>query len=120
MQENDSTINWKLVGYTVGGCWMIFAFMFLPGKKIGLFLNPLPIVLKGLTAIIVYGYVGGIRGEVEIVFVYWSVMGLLLAWCLHKSKRNPLTVIAIIAIAGGLHVFLSTLALFPAMIIAGR
>ena len=119
---NDSAIDGKLIAYPVIGCWMIFASTFLLlGKQIGLFLNPLPILLKGLAAIIVYGYVGGIRvGDVETIFVYWSVIGLLLAWCLHKTKRNPSTVITIIAVAGGLHVILSVLALFPAMLLGGR
>jgi len=36
--DMDSVIpdlNWKLVGYTVGGCWIIIAFMFLVDRKIG-------------------------------------------------------------------------------------
>lgn len=121
VQVNDSAVNWKLVAYTVGGCWIIFAFMFVQGKTLGVFLNPLPILLKGLAGIIVYGYVGGIRvGDVETIFVYWNVIGLLLAWCLHRSKRNPTIVITIITIAGVVHIVLSALALFPAMLFAGR
>ena len=121
VRVNDSAINWKLVGYAVASCWMMFAVTFLPGKQIGLFLNPLPILLKGLAGIVVYGYVGGFRfGNVETIFVYWNVIGLLLAWCLHKSKRKPGTVIAIITVAAVLHVVLSALALFPTMLLAGR
>ena len=121
VRVNDSPINWKLVGYTVAGCWMMFAVPFMLGKQMGLFLNPLPLLLKGLAAILIYGYVGGIRfGNVETIFIYWSVIGLLLAWCLHKSKRKPSTVVTIIAVTGMLHVLLSALALFPAMILAGR
>lgn len=119
---NDSAINWKLVGYTVAGCWIMFALTFLPGKQLGLFLNPLPILLKGLAGIVVYGYVGGFRffGDVETIFVYWNVVGLLLAWCLHKTKSKPGVLIAIITTAAVLHVVLSALALFPTMLLAGR
>ena len=112
-------VNWKLVGYTVGGCWIVFALTFVQGKKIGMFLNPLPILLKSLVGIIVYGYVGGTRWAVETIFVYWTVIGLLLAWFLHLSKHKPAT-ITIITVAGMLHVVLSVLALFPAMLLAGR
>ena len=118
---HDSAINWKLVGYTVSGCWIIFALMFLEGKTLGVFLNPLPILLKGLVGIIVFGYVGGIGGgDVETIFVYWNVIGLLLAWCFHKTKRNAETVSAIITTAVLVHVVLSALAFFPAMLLAGR
>lgn len=86
-----------------------------------MFLNPLPILLKGLAGIIVYGYVGGTSGwDVEIIFVYWSAIGLVLAWCLHRFERNAVTAMAIIAVAGVVHVGLSALALFPAMLLAGR
>jgi hypothetical protein len=44
----------------------------------------------------------------------------VLAWCLHKFQRNPVNVTAIIAVAGVVHVGLSVLAFFPAMLIAGR
>jgi len=45
----SSSINWRLVGYTVGGCWLLFASMFLLlGKQIAMFLNPLPVLVKGL------------------------------------------------------------------------
>ena len=125
MQEvpvNDSAINWKLVGYTLAGCWVMFALTFLPGKQLGLFLNPLPILLKGLAGIVVFGYVGGFRffGDVETIFVYWTVIGLLLAWCLHKGQRTPGLVVVIITVTAVLHVVLSALALFPTMLLAGR
>jgi hypothetical protein len=114
-------VNWKLVAYTVGGCWLVFAFLFLPGKQIGLFLNPFPIVLKGLIGGAIYGYVGAAGGrDIETIFVYWTMLGLVLAWCLHKFQRNPVNVTAIIAVAGVVHVGLTVLAFFPAMLIAGR
>ena len=114
-------VNWKLVGYAVGGCWLVFAFLFLPGKQIGLFLNPFPIVLKALIGGAIYGYVGAAGGwDIETIFVCWTVIGLVLAWCLHKFKRNPVNVTPIIAVVGVVHVGLSALALFPAMLIAGR
>ena len=114
---NDSGIDGKLVSFTVGGCWMIFAIMCMAGKNICLFLNPLPLVLKGLTGIVVYGYVGGIGGgDLETVFVYWTVIGLFLSWCFHKTNRWW----TIIAIAAVVQLVLSGLALFPAMLLAGR
>jgi hypothetical protein len=114
-------VNWKLVAYTVGGCWVIFAFLFLPGKQFGLFLNPFPIVLKALVGGLIFGYVGAAGGrDIETIFLYWTLMGLMLAWCLHKFKRNPVNVTAIIGVAGVVHVVVSVLALFPAMLIAGR
>lgn len=119
--EQTDGINWKLVAYTVGGCWVAFALTFLQGKKLGVFLNPLPIFIKSLAGIIILGYVGGTSGwEVETIFVYWNLLGLLLAWCLHKSNRKPMTVITIVAIAGVIHLVLSALALFPTMFFAGR
>lgn len=116
------TVNWKLFAYTLGGCWLIFASMFLLlGEQIAMFLNPLPILLKGLAGGLIYGYVGATSGwDVEIIFVYWSVIGLVLACCLHRFERNAVNVMAIIAIAGVVHVGLSALALFPAMLLAGR
>ena len=119
--EQTPGINWKLVAFTVGGCWVIFALTFLQGRDIGVFVNPLPILVKGLAGIIIFGYVGGTSGwEVETIFVYWNLLGLLVAWCLHKTNRNPMTVIAIIGIAVVVHLGLSALALFPTMIFAGR
>jgi hypothetical protein len=115
-------MNWKLVGYTLAGCWMMCALTFLPGKQIGLFLNPLPILLKGLAGIVVFGYVGGFRffGDVGTIFVYWNVIGLLLAWSLHKTQHIPGAVNVIVTVAAVLHVVLSALALFPTMLLAGR
>jgi hypothetical protein len=122
MPVKGSSINWKLVGYTVGGCWLLFASMFvLLGKQIAMFLNPLPILVKGLAGGLIYGYVGATSGwDVETIFIYWSVIGLVLAWCLHRFERNTMTVITIIAITCVVHVGISALALFPAMLLAGR
>jgi len=118
---NDSAITWRPVGYTVAGCWMVFALMCLAGKQLCLFLNPLPLLIKGIAGIVVYGYVGGTRGwDLEIVFVYWTMIGLILSWCFHKSKRSPRVIMTIIAIAAGLHLVLSALAFIPAMLLAGR
>lgn len=114
---NESAIDGKLVSYTVGGCWMIFALMYLPGKNICLFLNPLPLLLKAVVGILVYGYVGGTGGwELETVFVYWTLVGLFLSWCFHKTDRWG-TIITIAAMA---QLVLSALAFFPAMLLAGR
>ena len=48
---NDSGTNWRLVAYTVGGCWLIPAAMLLLGKQLFLFLNPFPIVVEGIIGI---------------------------------------------------------------------
>ena len=96
---------------------MVFALMCLGGKTLCLFLNPLPLLLKGIAGIVVYGYVGGTRGwNLETIFLYWTVLGLTLSWCFHKSERSSL----IIAIAAGVHLVLSVLAFIPAMLLAGR
>lgn len=117
VRVNDSSINWKLVSYSVGGCWLIFACTYLQGKTLTMFLNPLPILLKGMVGGIIYGYVGATGGwDVETVFIYWTVIGLLLCWCLHKYESRT----APIVIIGGIHVVLSVLAWFPAMLLAGR
>ena len=120
--QNDSGTNWRIVGYTVGGCWLIFASMFLLlGKQIAMFLNPLPILLNALAGMLIYGHVGGTSGgDVEIIFVYWSVIGLVLAWCLHRFERNVVTVSTITGVTAVVHVGLSALALFPNMLLAGR
>lgn len=116
---NDSAINWKVVAYTVGGCWLIFAFMFLLlGKDLAVFLNPFPIVVKGVVGIVIYGYVGSTSGrDVETIFVYWTLVGLALSWLLHKIKRyRPV----IFVLAAFLHLVLSALTLFPMMLFNGR
>jgi hypothetical protein len=92
---NNSAINWKLVAYTVGGCWLIFAFMLLLGKQLALFLNPLPLLVKGIFGMLVHGYVGSTSGyNLEAIFVYWTLVGTGLSWLIHNSKCKPATVIA--------------------------
>jgi hypothetical protein len=91
--------------------------MLLLGKQLAVFLNPLPIVVKGILGILVYGYVGSTGGQnLEAIFVYWTLVGLGLSWLLHNSKRRP----AIIAFAALLHLVLFALTLFPMMILNGR
>ena len=114
---NDSEINWKVVAYTVAGCWLIFAFMLLLGEQLAEFLNPLPILVKGIFGGLVYGYVGSTSGHnVEAIFVYWMLVGLGLSWLLHKSRKRA----AIIAFTALLHLVLFALTLFPMMILNGR
>ena len=91
--------------------------LLLLGKELALFLNPFPIVVKGIFGILVYGYVGSTSGRnVEAVFVYWTLVGLGLSWLLHKK----LNLTAIITLTAVLHLVLSALTLFPMMIINGR
>ena len=91
--------------------------MLLLGKQLAVFLNPLPILVKGIFGILVYGYIGSTSGRnLEAIFVYWTLVGLGLSWLLHNSKSRP----AIIAFAAMLHLLMSGLALFPMMILGGR
>ena len=115
----DSAINWRVVTYTVGGCWLIFVLMFvLLGRDIALFLNPFPIVVKAIFGVLLYGYVGGTSGRnVETVLIYWTFVGLCLSWLFHKIRhKHALIVVAAVMI----HIVVSALSLFPMMIINGR
>ena len=115
---NDSAINWKPVAYTVGVCWLIFAFMLLLGEQFFVFLNPLPIVVKGIFGMLVFGYEGSTSGRnLEAIFVYWTLVGLGLSLLLHNSKRKPAAIIAFTAL---LHLVLFALTLFPMMLLFGR
>lgn len=116
---NDSVINWRVVACTVGGCWLVFALMWLVlGEQLAVFLNPLPLFVKAIFGILVYGYVGGLGGRnIETIFVYWTLVGLGLSWLFHKFERKSvmITVVALL-----LHLVLSALTLFPVMLINGR
>lgn len=92
--------------------------MLLPGKQLAMFLNPLPIVVKGIFGILVYGYVGSTSGwNLEAIFVYWTLVGLGLSWLLHNTKLKPAVILAFTAL---LHLVLFALTLFPMMILNGR
>ena len=113
---NDSAIKWKVVAYTVGGCWLIFGVTALLGVA-GLF-SPMPLLVKAVWGIIVYGYVGSTSGHhLEAIFVYWTLFGVWLSWRLHKSARNPKRIIAQGAV---LHLVLWAVALPLIMILGGR
>lgn len=91
--------------------------LILPGEQLTLFLNPLALFVKAILGILIYGYVGGTGGwNVEIIFVYWTLVGLGLSWLFHKldSKAAVIFVIAI------LHAVLSALTMFPMMFLNGR
>ena len=108
-----------MVTYTVGGCWLIFGFMLLLlGRDIALFLNPFPILVKGIFGMLVYGYVGSTGGRnIETVFIYWTFVGLVVSWLFHKLPHARAVIIAVVAV---LHVVLAALSLFPMMLINGR
>ena len=116
---NDSSINWRMVIYSVGSCWLIFGLMLvLLGRSFTLFLNPLPLLVKAIFGMIVFGYVGGTGGwEIETVFVYWTLFGLSLAWLFHQFRSNREWIIVGAAM---LHVILAALSLVPMMLIGGR
>ena len=118
MSSQDSAINWRIVVYTIAGCWLIFGLMLvLLGEKLAVFLNPLPILIKAIFGGLIYGYVGGTKGwNAETIFVYWTLVGIGLSWLLHK-KINPAVIIIVAAV---LHVILSVLSLLPMMLIGGR
>jgi hypothetical protein len=116
---NDSAINWRVVACTVGCCWLVFALMWwLLGEQLAVFLNPLPLFVKAIFGIIVYGYVGGAGGgTIETIFVYWTLVGLGLSWLFHKIEGKSAM---IIVVAFFLHLVLSALTLIPMMLINGR
>ncbi len=92
--------------------------MLLLGEQLAMFLNPLPIVVKGIFGMLVYGYVGSTGGRnLEAIFVYWTLVGVWLSWRFHNSKRKPAVIIAQTA---ALHLVFFALALFPMMILGGR
>ena len=114
---NVSAINWRLVASTVGCCWLVFALMWLLlGGQLAVFLNPLPLFVKAVCGILIYGYVGGIGvGNIATILVYWTLVGLGLSWLFHKLDDKS-TVITIFAIV---HVVLSALTLIPMMLLNG-
>ena len=116
---NDSSTNWRMVIYSVGSCWLIFGLMLvLLGRSFTLFLNPLPLLVKAIFGIIVFGYVGGTRGwNIETVFVYWTLLGLSLSWSFHQFKTKRAWIIVGAAMV---HLILAALSLFPMMLINGR
>ena len=78
VRVDDSAIDWKLISYTVGSCWSIFFLTYLGGMTLTLFLNPLPIVVKGLAGGLIYGYVGA---PVAGILKPFSSTGPCLAYC---------------------------------------
>ena len=119
----DSKINWKLIAYAVGGCWLMFAVLYPLGLALRLkflvFLaTPFPIVAKAIFGGLVYGYAGSTRKhDLAAVFVYWTLLGLVLSWLLHKSKRKPTFIIGLISV---IHIVLSLLTFFPMVLLGGR
>jgi len=92
--------------------------MCLMGGTFAVFFNPIPIVVKGMVGGAIYGYVGSTSGHnPEAIFVYWTVFGLLLSWCLRKTTSKRVLIIIVAAV---LHFVASAIALFPAMLMGGR
>ena len=93
--------------------------MLLLGEQLFVFLNPLPLLVKAIFGMLVFGYMGSSGGrtlDFIAIFVYWTLVGLGLSWLLHNSKRKP----AIIALTALLHLVLFALTLFPMMLLVGR
>ena len=106
----------------MGGCWLIFALLYLLGIALRLplifYLSPFPIVVKAIFGGLVYGFVGSTSGhDVEAVFVYWTLVGVWLSWWLHKSKWKPAVIIGLTAL---LHLVLAAFAFFPMVLLGGR
>jgi predicted cobalt transporter CbtA len=111
---NDSAINWRVVARTVGGCWLTFVLMWLLlGEQLAVFLNPVPLFVKAIAGILVYGYVGG---NIAAIFVYWTLVGLVLSWLFHKFDDKS-SVVMVFAL---LHLVVSALMLIPMMFLNGR
>lgn len=88
----------------------------LLGEHLAVFLNPLPLFLKAIFGILVYGYVGGVGGEnILAIFIYWTVIGLGLSWLFHKIERESALIVVAL-----LHLVLSALTLVPMMLVNGR
>lgn len=90
----------------------------LLGEQLAVFLNPLPLFVKAIFGILVYGYVGGTGGwNIETIFVYWTLVGLGLSWLFHKIEGKSAMIIAVVAFS---HLVLSALTLIPMMLLNGR
>ena len=90
----------------------------LLGEQFAVFLNPLPLFVKAIFGILVYGYVGGTGGwNIETIFVYWTLVGLGLSWLFHKFEGKSAM---IVVVAFFLHLVLSALTLIPTMLLGGR
>jgi hypothetical protein len=110
-------LNWRVVARAVGGCWLVVVLMLLLfGKQLTVFLNPLPLFVKAIFGILIYGYAGGIGGgAIETIFVYWTLAGLALSWLFHKIEGKS-TVVTVFVLS---HVVLSALTLIPMMLLNG-
>lgn len=88
----------------------------LLGEQLAVFLNPLPLFVKAICGILIFGYAGGIGGgNIETILVYWTLVGLGLSWLFHRleDKSAMITVVALI------HLVLSALTLIPMMFLNG-
>lgn len=89
----------------------------LLGEQLAVFLNPLPLFVKAIFGILVYGYVGGAGGgPIATIFVYWTLIGLGLSWLFHKIESKAATITGV----AFLHLALSALTLIPMMLLNGR
>lgn len=88
----------------------------LLGEQLAVFFNPLPLFVKAIFGILVYGYVGGTGGgNIQTIFVYWTLIGLGLSWLFHRIEAKP----AMIMVVTFLHLVLSALTLIPMMLLNG-
>jgi len=77
-------IDWKAVAYTVGGCWMICGLTGILGSAP----HVAPVAI--LVAAVVDWVLGlglGSGHEFEIIFVYWTLVGVWLSWRMHTGNR---------------------------------
>src|SRR5262245_35386212 len=84
-------IDWKTVACTVGGCWMIFGLTGFLGSAV----HVAPVALLIATVLCMVLDVNlGPGHELEIIFVYWTLVGVWLSWRMHKTHRPAIDVIS--------------------------
>ena len=108
---DSAPIDWNTVAWTVGGCWMIFGLTGFLGSAV----HVAPVALLIATVLcMVLDVNPGPGHELEIIFVYWTLVGVWLSWRMHKTDRPAIDVISRGLI---LHLVVNIVAWFPTAII---
>jgi len=112
---DGAPIDWKAVAWTVGGCWMIFGLTVLLGSAVHV--APVALLVAGLSCWVL-GISFGPGHELEIIFVYWTLVGVWLCWRMHRTNRPAIDVVSHGLI---LHLVVNLVAWLPtAILIFGR
>lgn len=113
----DKKINWRLVFYVVGGCWLISVVLYVLSEVWHFPFNPVPKVAAYIVGVLVHGYIGaGDRYELLMIFIYATLAGVWLSWALGRKVSPP----AIITITVVVHLILSVVSFPILMLAAGR